>query len=161
MDGPSGWPRENDRVSPHEPDMLTFTELIRQAESSLERRRPEIALKLFRLADDLWRGSPLAALELAAEMVKAPKDDTGFVPSRSGADFRTTARNISGNIRNCTPLDWMVKKSPRRTTTGMSKYVHKPSVISASAASIKMSLVCEGLPAVLNSKPDVRVDSAC
>ncbi|TDC07820.1 AfsR/SARP family transcriptional regulator [Nonomuraea longispora] len=47
------------RVSPHELDMLTFTELIRQAESSLERHRPEIALKLFRLADGLWRGSPL------------------------------------------------------------------------------------------------------
>ncbi|TDE57175.1 hypothetical protein E1295_08585 [Nonomuraea mesophila] len=47
------------RVSPPELDMLTFTELIRQAESSLERHRPEVALKLFRLADDLWRGSPL------------------------------------------------------------------------------------------------------
>nr|WP_246083055.1 hypothetical protein [Nonomuraea diastatica] len=34
------------RVSPHELDMLTFTELTRQAESALARHRPEIALEL-------------------------------------------------------------------------------------------------------------------
>ncbi|MGP3931108.1 AfsR/SARP family transcriptional regulator [Nonomuraea sp. KM88] len=50
------------RVSPHELDILTFTELTRQAELSLERHRPKVALELFRRADDLWRGSPLEDL---------------------------------------------------------------------------------------------------
>ncbi|CAM5624967.1 hypothetical protein SRIMM317S_05419 [Streptomyces rimosus subsp. rimosus] len=45
----------------------------------------------------------------AAEMVKAPKDETGLEPSARGCDLSLSTRSISGKSRSCTALERTVK----------------------------------------------------